>query len=76
MVCYPFVVSVVLPFECIDEIDNGDKEPIIQHNIVPVRMTFKDYRHAGLKGELQCALSTFDCTEKDKPGKFIITGDS
>ncbi len=62
LVCYPFVFSVVVPYDCISE--NGLIERV-NTDIMLIDSTTM------LKGNLTCAQSLINCEDKDKGNIFL-----
>lgn len=63
LVCYPFVVSAVVPYDCID--DSGELKR------VNTEMMFID-NSTLLEGKLTCTQSLINCEEKNNGNIFLI----
>ena len=62
LVCYPFVISAAIPYNCIEE--SGEIERIHSEIILIDSSTI-------LKGNLSCAQSLINCEDKDKGNIFL-----
>ena len=64
LVCFPFVISAAIPYECIDESDNGEFKKVHTEMMLIDNSTTLD-------GNLTCAQSLIDCKNKNKANFFI-----
>ena len=66
LVCFPFVISVAIPYVCVGE-GVGQRTKMVLTEMILI-----DSSSSLLKGNLTCAQSLINCEEKNKADLFLI----
>ena len=70
LVCFPFVISVAIPYVCVGGEGGGGGGQ--RTKMVLTEMSLIDSSSSLLKGNLTCAQSLINCEEKNKADLFLI----